>query len=128
MDLGAWLAAYGRAWRERDADAAAALFTEDAVYRSHPFREPHVGRDEIRAYWRGATSKQEGLELRFGEPVSAGSRAGVEWWAVMREGGEWVTVPGCLVLRFAGDGRCEELREYWHLEAGRRGPPEGWGE
>ncbi len=39
-----------------------------------------------------------------------------------------LTLPGCLVLRFADDGRCEELREYWHVESGRRHPPAGWGE
>jgi hypothetical protein len=30
-------------------------------------------------------------------------------------------------LRFASGGRCEELREYWHLEQGSHEPPEGWG-
>jgi hypothetical protein len=128
MDVGAWLGAYGRAWRERDADAAAALFTETAVYRSHPFRAPHVGQEGIRAYWRAATSTQDDVDLRFGAPVASGNRAAVEWWAVMRERGDWVTLPGCLVLRFAADGRCEELRECWHLEPGRHEPPDGWGD
>ena len=30
----------------------------------------------------------------------------------MVDGGREVTLPGCLVLRFTPDGRCEELREY----------------
>lgn len=38
------------------------------------------------------------------------------------------TLPGCLVLRFAADGRCEELREHWHVEfGGPVRPPTGWG-
>jgi hypothetical protein len=41
--------------------------------------------------------------------------------------GEEITIPGCLLLRFAPDGRCEELREYWHVEPGRYEPPDGWG-
>jgi ketosteroid isomerase-like protein len=127
MDVRAWIEAYGRAWREGDEAAAASLFTENGVYRSHPLREPHVGREAIRAYWRGATFTQEQLDLRFGEPIVAGSRAAVEWWATMREDGEDVTLPGILVLRFAADGRCEELREAWHYEPGRRDPPGGWG-
>jgi len=52
----------------------------------------------------------------------------VEWWAVMQDEGSEVTLPGCLLLRFAAGGRCQELREYWHLQEGRREPPEGWGE
>jgi ketosteroid isomerase-like protein len=122
-----WIEEYGRAWRERDADAAAALFTEDAVYRSHPLREPHVGTAAIRDYWSRATSTQEEFELRFGWPIVEGARAAVEWWAQLRDEGDDLTLPGILYLRFAADGRCEELREAWHLEDGRHPPPDGWG-
>lgn len=127
MTVAEWIEAYGRAWRERDADAAAALFTDDAVYRAHPLREPHRGREGIHAYWSGATSKQEDLDLRFGTPIVAGGRAAVEWWAQMSSDGEEVTMPGILYLRFAPDGRCSELREAWNAEEGRTPPPDGWG-
>ena len=127
MDVAGWIEAYGRAWREGDDEAAAALFTAAGVYRSHPLRAPHVGREAIRAYWRSATSSQRDLELRFAQPIVAGNRAAVEWWATMREGDEDVTLPGILVLRFAPDGRCEELREAWHYERGHHEPPAGWG-
>jgi limonene-1,2-epoxide hydrolase len=123
-----WVEAYGRAWVERDVEAAVGLFTEDAVYRSSPFREPHVGSEGVREYWTQATSTQEELDLRFGTPVAEGDKVSVEWWAIMRDEGDWITLPGCLLLRFAPDGRCEELREYWHVEDGRLEPPPGWGE
>jgi ketosteroid isomerase-like protein len=122
-----WLEGYARAWEEGDAEAAASLFTEDAVYRSHPFREAHVGTEGIRAYWTRATSTQEDVSVRYGDPVAAGDKLAVEWWATFRDDGEEVTLPGILLLRFAPDGRCEELREYWHLEDGRTDPPDGWG-
>lgn len=127
MDVQAWLDAYASAWRERDAEAAAGLFTEDVVYRSHPFREPDVGRDGVRAYWRGATAMQSDIDVRFGESVVEGDRATIEWWTTMRADGEETTIVGCLLLRFAADGRCEELREYWHVEPGRHEPHAGWG-
>jgi SnoaL-like domain len=107
MNAAEWIAAYGRAWVERDPEAAVALFTEDAVYRSSPFREPHTGSDGIREYWTRATSTQEDLDLRFGAPVVEGRKAVVEWWAIMRDEGAWITLPG--------------------LEDGRREPPPGWG-
>jgi ketosteroid isomerase-like protein len=122
-----WIEDYGEAWRRGDGDAVAELFTHDAVYRSSPFRAPSVGRDAIRDYWRSSTSTQEELELSFGEPVVHGGRVAVEWWASLRDEGREIALPGCLVLRFASDGRCEELREYWQLEEGRREPPLGWG-
>jgi ketosteroid isomerase-like protein len=33
MTVEEWVEAYGRAWREKDADAVVGLFTEDAEYR-----------------------------------------------------------------------------------------------
>ena len=123
-----WIDDYAEAWRSGDDEAVGELFTEQAVYLSSPFREPTVGREAIRDYWRTATGTQEGLELRFGRPLVQGNRVVVEWWAVMQDDGREVTLPGCLLLRFAAGGRCQELREYWHLQEGRREPPEGWGE
>ena len=127
MNVAEWIAAYERAWREKEADGVVRLFTEDAVYRSSPFREPSIGHDGIRSYWRRATGSQEKVELRFGQPVVEGNRAAVEWWGTMRDDGEEITLPGILVLRFAADGRCEELRECWAVQSGRIDPPPGWG-
>jgi ketosteroid isomerase-like protein len=39
-----------------------------------------------------------------------------------------VTLPGCLLLLFAEDGRCRELREYYNPVLGEAIPaPPGWG-
>jgi uncharacterized protein (TIGR02246 family) len=136
FDVARWIDRYARAWRERDADGVAELFTADATYRSHPLRDPHVGRDAIRAYWDRATKTQSDLDLRFGTPIVQGDRVSVEWWATMVDDdwdpaeatGPGVTLPGCLVLRFTPEGRCAELREYYNLALGeRRGAPDGWG-
>jgi uncharacterized protein (TIGR02246 family) len=130
-----WIDSYTRAWRDKDADAAAALFTTDATYQSHPTRAPHRGHDAIRAYWIRATATQRELDLRFGRPIVVGPRVAVEWWAVMRDPGwgperadDAVTLPGCLVLTFAPDGRCAALREYWNADFGTAlAAPPGWG-
>ncbi|MEV4173797.1 nuclear transport factor 2 family protein [Nonomuraea sp. NPDC049709] len=135
MNIDQWLARYGQAWRDKDAYAAAGLFTEDGVYLSSPTAPAHVGSDAIAAYWRRATATQQEVDLRFGLPVINGRRVAVEWWAVMRDAdwqpdapSDWVTLPGCLILRFAEDGLCEELREYYNPVFGEAlQPPTGWG-
>ena len=127
LDITSWLEGYGNAWREADADAVAELFTEDAIYRSAPFREPHVGRDGVRRYWREEPMLHEQIDLQFGTPVVSGRRAAVEWWLMVLQDGEAVTGPGCLVLRFDERGLCEELREYWDEQPGWTPAPEGWG-
>ena len=122
-----WIDAYRRAWIDADADAAAALFTDDASYRWHALSDPAVGRAGIRTYWETVTATQSDVQVTFGEPVESGQRVAVEFWTVMRNEGELVTLPGLMLLRFVPDGRCEELREYWSLEAGSHEPPESWG-
>jgi ketosteroid isomerase-like protein len=125
--IGAWLEGYRRAWEEADTAAVLDLFTADAGYRSHPLRPVHAGHDGIGAYWREVTADQDDVRVRFGEPIVDGDRAAVEWWTTMRAGGGPVTLAGCLVLAFAGEGRCRELRECWHLADDLVEPPDGWG-
>jgi hypothetical protein len=124
-----WVDAYAQAWRDRDAEAAAALFTEDSVYRDHPLQEGHRGASGVRDYWENVTATQDRVDVRMGRPVEShdGRRAAVEFWVRMLNGGAEVTLIGILFLRFADDGRCEELRETWMVELGDHPPHEGWG-
>jgi ketosteroid isomerase-like protein len=123
-----WADQYARAWEDADDEAAGALFTEDATYRSDPFREPHGGRAAIRRYWREVTATQSNVEVALGRIVANGPRAVVEWWTQMDNEGTPVTLPGALILDFDESGLCQALREYWNLEVGTRmPPPNGWG-
>lgn len=124
----AWVTGWSRAWPAKDAGAVAALYTEDAVYRSHPFRQPHLGSAGAAEYARTAFGEEEAVRIWFGEPVAGDGRAAVEYWAILHpaEGGE-VTLAGTSVLRFAADGRVREHREYWSMQEGGREPPPGWG-
>ena len=127
MELTDWIESYRRAWEESDAGLLVSLFTEDGSYRSSPFREPNLGHDGIRAYWARAVGPQRGTEVRMGEPIVDGKMVAVEWWTTTDQGEGSVTITGCLLLQFAPDGRCFDLREYWHLEPGALVPHDGWG-
>jgi RimJ/RimL family protein N-acetyltransferase len=122
-----WADGWKRGWEEHDADAIAALYAEDAVDFSAPFRPPNVGREGVHAYAEWAFADETDQELWFGTPVEDDDRAVVEWWATRLDGGRESTLAGCTVLRFGADGLVAESRNYWHEEEGRRGPPEGWG-
>ena len=129
MEIQEWVDAYAQAWRDRDADAAAALLTEGSVHRDHPLQEGHHGATGVHDYWETVTASQDRVDVRMGRPVESpdGRRAAVEFWVLMLNGGAEVTLVGILFLRFAEDGRCEELRETWMFEPGDQPPHEGWG-
>lgn len=122
-----WAESYRVAWETADSEAAASLFTEDASYRSNIYEEPHRERSGVVDYWNGVTAAQSEMSVRMGTPVVDGARADVEFWTTMTIAGEPVTLAGCLLLRFAENNLCADLREYWNLTEGTHSPPTGWG-
>ena len=117
-----WAEGYRVAWKARNPDAAAALYAEDCVFRSAPFREPEPPIDYTRRVFPEVTAE----DVRIGEPVEERDRVAVEWWAtlVTSNGRE---IAGCSMLRFNENGLVVEARDYWHLEPGRREPSPGRG-
>jgi ketosteroid isomerase-like protein len=57
-----------RAWPAVDVDGIAALYAEDALFHSHPFREPRVPREYV--LW--AFEEQAQAECRFGPARGVG--------------------------------------------------------
>ncbi len=129
MTIQEWIDGYAQAWRDKDADAAADLFTQTATYTADPFGEPAAGQDAVREYWSGVTATQEELRVLFGSAIASADsrRAAVEFWVSMVNGGTELTLTGILFLRFDPSGRCEELRETWNIGMGRSDPPAAWG-
>ncbi len=115
-ELEAWLAAYGRAWETRDADAVAELFAEGATYQETPFSEPMRGRAAIRDYWNRAVVRYQ-REPRFSFEILSleGRRALAHWRGTFNRAsnGARVDLDGVFLLEFDGARRCSALREWW---------------
>ncbi len=115
-----WADVWERAWPIADVDAIAALYADDAVFRS-PFRERQAPAEYV--VW--AFAEQAAAECRFGEPVAAGAHAAVDWWGVITDwDGSQQTVAGTSRLRFNGDGLVVEQRDAWAHEQRRRELPD----
>jgi hypothetical protein len=119
-----WASTWERAWRERDATTIASLYADDAVYRSHPLRDPHPG--GALGYTRSVFAEEDDISCWFGAPIVSGDRAAVEWWAALLEDGRPVTLIGTTVLRFGPDDKVIDHRDYWLTEEGRRSPYADW--
>lgn len=127
--VAAWIDGWKRGWRDHDTEPIAALYTDDAVFVSAPFREWLRGGAGAAEYAGWAFADEAAVELWFAEPVVADGRAAVPYWAVIRgHDGRDSTLAGISMLRFTPDGRVAEQRDYWTLaEDVARHPPGGWG-
>lgn len=121
-----WADAWQAAWQALDVEAVVALYTEDAIFSSHPFRPAHRGRSGVREYVSGAFGDEAEVRARFGEPLVDGDSAAVEWWATLTEGGSEITLFGTSVLRFDAEGLVLEQRDTWNQASGRREPLRRW--
>jgi ketosteroid isomerase-like protein len=112
-----------RAWAAHDVDALLALYAEDCVHRSMPFRAPHRGRDELAAYLRWSFADETPVDVRFSEPlVGPDGRAAAEFRVLSEEGGVPSTLAGCVFVRFDAAGLAVETRDYWHTAPGHQEP------
>ena len=121
-----WAETWPRAWRERDVEAIAALYAEEALYRAYPFREPDRTIAGVRRYLTENFGVEEEIECWFGRPVVGRDRAAVEWWATWIENGERLTLAGSTLLRFDADGLVVDHRDYWNQVERREPPYDGW--
>lgn len=111
-----WAEVWEHAWPAADEAVIAALYADDAVFLSHPFREHQALAD----YVEWAFADQARAECRFGVPVVDDDRAAVDWWAVVTgRDGTVETLAGTSLLRFRADGLVAEQRDAWASAPGR---------
>jgi ketosteroid isomerase-like protein len=112
-----WLAGYEHAWESRDAARAAELFTPNASYHEIPFEAPKAGQAGIREYWSSVTADQHDIDFKS-QIVAVNGQTGVAHWSATfttASTGARVELDGVFVLTFDLNGRCSELREWWHV-------------
>ena len=122
----AWAETWNRSWPEKDIEAIASLYAEDALYRALVFREPDRGVAGVRRYLAENFAVEDDIECWFGEPIAHGDRAAVEWWATWVENDQRLTLAGVTILRFDHAGQVVDHRDYWNQVERREPPFDGW--
>jgi ketosteroid isomerase-like protein len=113
-----WLTAFGDAWEQGDADAAAALFAPGATFQPSPFGELVRGRSGIAAHWADVMSGQRAIRFQ-GEILGVGTTYAIAHWrAVIGHPGDRPirVVDGILIAAFDRRGRATSVRS-WSQEA-----------
>jgi SnoaL-like domain len=113
-----WLDSYGRAWIDRNPEAAAALYTDTGTYQVTPFLEPMRGRRAIFDYWAEVARTEEGIRFEHEILAVDGDRGIATWWAafVRVPPGLATKLDGIFLITLDGEGRCVSLREWWHKQ------------
>jgi hypothetical protein len=122
-----WLEAYVSAWKSYDPGEISALFSDDVIYRYHPWDEPIVGRADVVASWLGEESA-DGASERDAQGTYDASYlpAAVDGGRVVATGiSTYFERPGgavakvfhnCFVIEFDDEGLCREFTE-WFMQA-----------
>jgi ketosteroid isomerase-like protein len=119
-----WADTWKRAWEALDPDAIVALYAEDTVVSTEPFREPARGRDAgVRGYVSRVFGEERDPRVWIGTPIVDGDRAAISWWASLIEDGADATLAGTSVLRFDGAGFVVSQWDAWNALDVRRDPP-----
>ena len=114
-----WLRNYVDAWRSYDAAAIGALFSEDVVYRFHPWDEGEKvvrGRDAIVSSWLEKPDARDSWTAEYRPWARDGNRVvAVGTTRYLTEGGEAVESEfhNVFLLEFDDDGRCAEFTELY---------------
>jgi ketosteroid isomerase-like protein len=112
-----WVQSYGEAWEGRDAKAASALFSYDALYYWTPFDEPKRGREGIAAAWQEATSRQRNVTFSYEVLAVTGGTRIARWHTSLERSAtaRRVELDGILAAEFDSDSACcRRFREWWH--------------
>ena len=118
-DVQRWLDSYVDAWRTYEPEAIGALFADDAVYAYTQIGEPVRGRDAIVADWLSEPDEPGSWQAAYRPLVVEGDQAVAVGQTTYANGRTFENV---YVLRFAADGRCAELTEwYWQHPATESG-------
>jgi uncharacterized protein (TIGR02246 family) len=119
--LADWLDRYEQAWRNNDAAQIADLFTDDAVYRWHPWEDPSDGadgREEIVQAWLDQPDDPDDWTLEC-EPLAVNGELGVarcvtRYRATAR--GPARVYHNIWLVTLTDDGRCSQFTEYYMKE------------
>ncbi len=110
-------------WESRDAKAAAELYAEGGTYQVTPFVEPMRGRAAILEYWTNVAQTEEDIRFEY-EILAVTPVQRIARWRA-----SFVIVPqrlqtkldGIFVIALDGEGKCTQLREWWHKQQTERG-------
>jgi hypothetical protein len=111
-----WMETYGKASKDNDARASAALFALDASYYETPFSDPMIGRQAIYDYWETGARNLKDKESCY-EILAIRKNLVIARWQssfVSVSSGNHIELDCIFLVEFDDHGKCRLFREWWH--------------
>jgi SnoaL-like protein len=108
------LETYKRAWERRDVDLAMSLYADDAEHRDHPFRDPCVGSNAIRAMWNDIAANETHIEFDAERVWVVARTVLASWHAAYtdRTNSDRVRIRGFMTIEINHERKITRLKEW----------------
>ena len=110
----AWLKKHGKAWSERNPQAAASLFSKDCKYYESALGEPCENWDAILKLWSVVPENQRDVTFDF-KIIAIEENAGIVNWRVERTllpSNEKQLIDGIYEISLNGQGLCTYFKQW----------------
>jgi steroid delta-isomerase len=104
---------YVNAVNSRDADALAALFTEDAIQADPASNPPNVGREAIHAFFTNSVAASEKWAFTAKAVHTCAAHVAIDFQIALVTGGATMTIDGIEVFTFTEDTLISSVHAYW---------------
>lgn len=109
-----WFTKLGKAWENRDPQAAASLFAENVQYYESPFSDPCANWDEVLQLWLVVPNNQKDVQFQH-DVLMVKNNLGVAHWKVSRTrlpGNEREDIDGIFLVSLNDDGLCTLFKQW----------------
>jgi hypothetical protein len=109
-----WLTKLGKAWEDRDPQAAASLFSENVQYYESPFGQVCADWDEVLKLWLVVPHNQKDVEYQH-EVVMGSDDFGLAHWKVSRTkipSNEKELLDGVFLVSLNDQGLCTFFKQW----------------
>lgn len=109
---------YGEAWVEQNIDKILSIFTEDGVYHERVLKEPMVGHQAIRTYWKTKVCEEQSeIKFKLLNYYICEDTLIAEWDASFKSNieNERIHIREVAIMEISGN-KIKLLREYWQSE------------
>lgn len=109
-----WLGNFKDAWKQRNPEKAALLFSKDVIYYENPFSKPCNNWEEVLGLWEAVPQNQKDVSFGY-EIINITEKLGIVNWKVSRTklpSNQKEFIDGIFLISLNTDGLCNFFKQW----------------